>query len=78
MNTGISDFIKTIALALSGTASIIVILIAIKSGNRNSKRFEAGLLIQKEIAEKSLIPLITVYYSENISYKRIELFNAEI
>jgi hypothetical protein len=78
LNSGISDLIKTIALALSGIASIIAILIAIKSENRSSKRFEAGLLIQKEIAEKSLIPLITVYYSENISYKRIELFNAGI
>jgi hypothetical protein len=78
LNTNISELIKTTALALSGIASIIAILIAIKSENRNSKRFEAGLSIQKEIAEKSLIPLLTVYYSENISYKRVELFNAGI
>jgi len=78
LSTNTSDLIKTIALVLSGIASLIAIFIAIKSENRNSKRFESGVAVQKEIAEKSLIPLLTVYYSENIDFKRIELFNAGI
>jgi hypothetical protein len=78
LTLNISDLIRTIALVLSGIASLIAIFIAIKSENRNAKRFEAGLEAQKEIAEKSLIPILTVYYSENIDFKRIELFNAGI
>jgi len=52
--SNISDLIKTIALVLSGIASLIAIFIAIKSENRNAKRFESGIAAQKEIAEKSL------------------------